>query len=206
MGTNGQEARGDFAVLSMRRPLRLAAAAGIAAALTATSVPAVQASVVRSQTRVVGRLTSWVPHMPTAATAGGRALTFTFDTKQTSHYLVWLQLYVGMFAVNDTAAARSENRGVKLRWYDPVTKAWMKPIHIDRTGGWLLGPRVGFTIRRDQVLRIRVKIWFSKRAWLGQHQLEAIVNDYGIETSSGQSVNATLSQPNNPQYTFTVRR
>jgi hypothetical protein len=51
-----------------------------------------------------------------------------------------------------------------------------------------------------------VKIWFSKRAWLGRHQLEAIVNDYEIETSSGRSVTANLSQPNNPQYTFTVRR
>jgi len=193
-------------MLCVRNPLRMAAAAVVAACLTAVAVPAVQASVVSSQTRVVGRLTIWVPRMPATATAGGRALTFTFDTKQTSHYLVWLQLYIGMFAVNDTAAARSENRAVTLRWYDPVTKAWMKPIHIDRTGGWLLGPRAGFTIRRDQVLRIRVKIWFSKRAWLGQHQLEAIVNDYGIETSSGRSVNATLSQPNNPQYTFTVRR
>jgi hypothetical protein len=193
-------------MLHVRHPLRMAATAGIAACLTAIAVPAVQASVGSGQTRVVGRLTSWVPHMPATATAGGRALTFTFDTKQTSHYLVWLQLYIGMFAVDNTAAADSENRGVKLRWYDPVTKAWLKPIHIDKTGGWLLGPKAGFTIRRDQVLRIRVKIWFSKRAWPGQHQLEALVNDYEIETSSGRSVNATLSEPNNPQYTFTVRR
>jgi hypothetical protein len=197
-------------MLPMRRPLRLAAAAGIAAgiaaAMTAMAVPAVQASVASGQIRIVGRLTSWVPHMPATATAGGRALTFTFDTRQTSHYLVWLQLYIGMFAVNDNAAALSENRGVRLRWYDPVTRAWRKPIEIDRTGGWTLGPKAGFTIRHDQVLRIRVKIWFSKRAWLGRHQLEAIVNDYEIETSSGRSVTANLSQPNNPQYTFTVRR
>jgi hypothetical protein len=194
-------------VLSGRR-VRLAIAFGAAGLVAAAALtgPAARASVASPDWKVVGKMYTWVRHMPAHAYRGGRALKFTFDTKQTSHDVVWLQFYIGMFTPGNTASAHSENRGVTLRWYDPVTKRWQKALSVDPTGGWMLGPKAGFTIKHDQVLKIPVRIWFSKRAWLGVHQLEAIVNDYSVYTPAGKNINATLWSPNNPQYDFTVLR
>jgi len=188
---------------------RLAVAAGAAALLAAallTSTVVAQASTASGSPKVVGKMYTWVHHMPVRVYRGGGALKFTFDTKQTSHDLVWVQFYIGMFTPGNPASAHSENRGVTLRWYDPVTKRWQKPLSVDPTGGWTLGPRAGFTIKHDQVLRIPVRIWFGRHAWLGLHQLEAIVNSYGVYTPSGKSINAILWTPNTPQYRFDVRR
>ncbi len=192
--------------LSSRR-VRLAialAAAGLIAAAALTG-PAARASVASPDSKVVGRMYSWIHRMPAHVYRGGRALKFTFDTKQTSHDVVWVQFYIGMFTPGNTASAHSENRGVTLRWYDPVTKRWQKALSVDPTGGWTLGPKAGFMIRHDQVLKIPVRIWFGKRAWAGLHQLEAIVADYAVYTPSGKNINATLRASGNPQYQFTVR-
>jgi hypothetical protein len=176
------------------------------AALANVVIRAEQPSAASRVPPVVGKMYTWVRHMPATVYRRGRALKFIFSTKQTSHDVVWLQFYIGMFDASTNASAHSENRGVTLRWYDPVSKRWRKAIRTDPTGGWTLGPPAGFTIKHDQVLRIPVKIWFGKRAWLGVHQLEAIVNDYSISTPSGKPINAVLWMPNTPQYRFDVRR
>ncbi|MGO8960717.1 MAG: hypothetical protein ACLQFR_25575 [Streptosporangiaceae bacterium] len=183
----------------------LPVAAPAAAQATAGARADGAGSAATSAPPVVGKMFTWVHHMPSHAYRGGRALKFTFATRQTSHDIVWVQFYIGMFTPGNTASAHSENRGVTLRWYDPVTKTWRKAMSVDPTGGWTLGPRAGFTIKHDQVLRIPVRIWFGRRAWLGVHQLEAIVDDYAIYTPSGKNINATLWTPTNPQYRFDVR-
>jgi hypothetical protein len=150
-------------------------------------------------------MTSWVQHMPAVVYRGGRPLQFTFDTRQTSRDVVLLLgFYIGMFDASTTASARSESRGVTVRWYDPVAKRWRSPTSIDPRGGWYLGPPPSFTISHDQVINIQVKIWFGKGAWLGVHQLEAITDGFAILTPAGVNITAELSMPNNPQYRFDV--
>lgn len=190
------------------RPVRLALAFGAAGLLAAAMLagPAARASVASPDSKVVGKMYTWVQHMPAHVYRAGRALKFTFDTKQTSHDIVWVQFYIGMFTPGNAASAHSENRGVTLRWYDPVTKRWQKAMSVDPTGGWTLGPKAGFTIKHDQVLKIPVRIWFGKRAWPGLHQLEAIVDDYAVYTPAGKNIDATLQASGSPQYQFTVRR
>ena len=188
---------------------RLAVAIGAAALLAAaalTGAASAHASTASTSPRVVGKMYTWVRRMPGTAYRRGRALRFTFATRQTSRDVVWVQFCIGMFTPGNTASSHSENRGVTLRWYDPVAKRWRKPISVDPTGGWTLGPQAGFTIKHDHVLRIPVRIWFSKRAWIGVHQLEAIVDDYAVYTPAGKNINAILSSPNNPQYRFDVKR
>ncbi len=188
-----------------RRSVAAGAAALLAVAVL-TSATSAHAGTASQSPKVVGKMYTWVRHMPATVYRRGRALKFTFDTRQTSHDLVWVQFYIGMFTPGNTASAHSENRGVTLRWYDPVAKRWRKAISVDPTGGWTLGPRAGFTIKHDRVLRIPVRIWFGKRAWLGTHQLEAIVDDYAVYTPSGKNIAATLWTPNTPQYRFDVKR
>ena len=108
--------------------------------------------------------------------------------------------------MNNRASAHSQTRGITLRYYDPVSKHWLKSMLTDATSGWTLGPAAGITISGDTVLKIRVKMWFSGRAWLGLYQIEPQLDSYAILNSSGQGIDATLDQPNNFQYQFTVRR
>ena len=197
-----------------RLPAALASALVLMAALSApatarafvTHGTTAHSGTASSRSRVVGKLSIWVQHMPASVTRRGRALKFTFDTRQTSRYVVELQFYLDMFAVGNNAAAHSETRGVALRWYDPATKRWMKPQHTDPADGWSLGPKSFIEIKHDQVLRIRVKMWFGKRAWAGLHQISAEVSEYAIFTASGKSVNASLNEANPPQYQFEVKR
>jgi hypothetical protein len=182
----------------------LAAGALAVAALTAPAA-AGAATATQKPPPVVGKLYVWVPHMPASVHRDGAPLEFTFEVKQTSHYRVWLQFYLGTFVVHNTASAHSQTRGIRLRYYDPVSKRWLKPMLTDPTSGWTLGPAAGITISRDKVLRIRVKMWFSNRAWLGLYQVEPQPTSWQILNSSGQGISASLDQ-HVYQYQFTVRR
>jgi hypothetical protein len=187
------------------RWLRLGVASGSLVLCLAAAGPAEAATGRAAAFPTVGKMYTWVPNLPKAVWAGGRALKFTIDTKQTSRDVVDAGFFVGMFNVGNNAAANDETRGVTVRWLNPQTKRWQKAYDIQRNGGWSIGPRAGLRITHDEVLQLRVKIWFGTSAWPGQWQLEAIVDWYSVYTKAGKNIPATLSTPNNPQYLFTVR-
>ena len=184
---------------------RVAAVTGGLALCVATAVPA-QAATDRASSAwpTVGKMTTWVPNLPKAVWKGGRALTFTIDTRQTSDDIVVAEWYIGMFNVGDNAAANSETRGVTVRWQNPWTKKWEKAYDIQRTGGWSVGPPAGRSLTHDKTLRLQIKISFGKTAWVGRWQMEAIVNSYSVYNKAGKNIPATLATNNNPQYLFTV--
>ena len=184
---------------------RWAAVTAGLALCAATAVPAQAATSSEAKPwPVVGKMTTWVPNLPKAVWKGGRALTFTIDTRQTSKDIVIANWYIGMFDASTLAGANSENRGVTVRWQNPWTKQWEKAYDIDKTGGWSVGPRAGRSLTHDKTLRLQIKIWFGKTAWAGRWQMEAIVGSYSVYTPAGKNIAATLTTPNDPQYLFTV--
>ena len=185
---------------------RWGAVTGGLALCVATAVPAQAATASEAKPwPVVGKMTTWVPNLPKGVWKGGRALTYTIDTKQTSKDVVVAEWYIGMFNVDNNAAARSENRGVTVRWQNPWTNRWEKAYNIDKTGGWYVGPRACRSLTHDKTLRLQIKIWFGKTAWACRWQMESIVTSYSVYTTSGKNIAATLTTPNNPQYLFTVQ-
>ena len=189
-----------------RKALAVASLAAALATMTIAPAQAATASTPAALTRpdrTVGKLYTRVPRLPRSVRRSGAPLHFTIEARQTSRDIASVSFFVGMFAVHNGGGFQ-QSRGITVRWYDPATKTWRKPLAVQDNGSWFLGPKDGLSLPHGKVLRIRVKIWFRHSAWSCLHQLEAMVDSYSLTTPSGKNVDAQLWTPQTPQYHFTL--